>query len=251
MPSHLAFVRWSKKLEYWLYKAVYDNFHKHCFIGDQPFFSKKTLRPAKELELAHPLIKFEVLKILERYEELTPFQVMSPDQESLSNDDKWKFFFLKCANITFKKNAQMMPQTMAIIDKYPEIISAYLSILGPHKTLEKHCGPWSGILRAHLGVVIPLPADPAKKPHIIVDGLRYEWKEGEVVFFDDTYEHEAHNPTDEIRVVLFMDVLRPMSFPYNWLNRFILSVAILFPYIWIPYFRHKKWEKQFHGGKNA
>jgi ornithine lipid ester-linked acyl 2-hydroxylase len=241
-------LKWSRNIELKLHNAVFDRFRKHSLIGNQPFFSKESLRPAKELELAHLQIKAEVLKILERYKELTPFQVMSPDQESLSNDDRWKFFFLKCANIKFKKNAQMMPQTMAVIDKYPEIVSAYLSILAPHKSLPPHAGPWPGVLRAHLGVLIPAGK---QKPHIIVDGFRYEWKEGEVVYFDDTYEHEAHNPTNEIRVVLFMDVLRPMSFPYNWVNRFILSIAILFPYIWIPYFRHKKWEKQFHKGKNG
>ena len=67
------------------------------------------------------------------------------------------------------------------------------------------------------------------------------------MFFDDTYLHEAHNPTDSIRVVLFMDVLRPMFHPYDWINRCILSVIWLFPYVWVPYFRHKKWEKEFHG----
>ena len=245
-----AFVLLSRRVEFWLYNAVFRVFHNRCLIGDHPFFSKKTLRPAKELEAAHPQIKEEVLKILERYEELTPFQTMSPDQEHLSNDDKWKFFFLKCANIKFRKNVALMPQTMAIVDKYPEIVSAYLSILAPHKSLPMHRGPWSGVLRAHLGVVVPVPADASKKPHLIVDGLRYEWKEGEVVFFDDTYEHEAHNPTDEIRVVLFLDVLRPLPWPYAMLNRLILSAALLFPYIWIPYFRHKKWEKTFHAPHN-
>ena len=35
------------------------------------------------------------------------------------------------------------------------------------------------------------------------------WREGEIVIFDDTIEHEAWNPTQELRVVLIFDVWRP------------------------------------------
>jgi beta-hydroxylase len=146
---------------------------------------------------------------------------MSPDQEFLSDDDRWKFFFLKCVNIRFKKNCALMPETMKVIDRCPEIIAAYLSILAPGKTLPPHEGPWSGVLRAHLGVIVPKAKSLPHNPHIIVDGQRYDWSEGKVVYFDDTYTHEAHNPTDGIRVVLFLDVIRPMSPPWSWINRFI------------------------------
>ena len=236
-----------KWLEYWLSTAIFRKFHENCLIGDHPFFDKRFLRAANRLEAGHPIIKGEVLQLLKRYDELTPFQTMSPDQESLSNDDRWKFFFLKCAAFRFKKNIRLMPKTMQIIDRYPEIISAYLSILAPGKSLPIHRGPWSGLLRAHLGVIIPPPNSSGIGPHIIVGGQRYEWREGEAVFFDDTYEHEAHNPTDGIRVILFMDVIRPMPFRWHLLNKFIISAIWLFPYFWVPYFRHKKWEKKFHG----
>ena len=236
-----------KRLELWLYTAVYRAFHENSLLGDKPFFDTSHFAPAPDLVSNFPAIKGEVLKILERYDELAPFQTMSPDQEPLTDGDGWKFFFLKCAAIRFKKNCALMPKTMRIIDRHPEIISAYLSILAPHRTLPPHEGPWSGVLRAHLGVVIPKAKTNKDKPHIIVGGIKYYWEEGEVVFFDDTYTHEAHNPTDELRVVLFMDVLRPMKSPWSWLNRFVLSVVWMFPYVWVPYFRHKKWERQFHG----
>ena len=236
-----------KRLEAWLYKKLYRAFHENCLIGDKPFFDKSLLEATGPLESSHPIIRQETLKILERYEELTPFQTMSPDQEFLSDDDRWKFFFLKCVNIRFKKNCALMPETMKVIDRCPEIIAAYLSILAPGKTLPPHEGPWSGVLRAHLGVIVPKAKSLPHNPHIIVDGQRYDWSEGKVVYFDDTYTHEAHNPTDGIRVVLFLDVIRPMSPPWSWINRFILSVVWLFPYVWVPYFRHKKWEKKFHG----
>ena len=235
---------WMKFLEVRLHYAVFDKFRRNSIHGDKPFFDKRLLGATGDLEEGYPVIRAEVDKLMRRYDELTPFQTMSPDQEGLSDDDRWKFFFLKCAGIKFRKNIALMPQTMEIIGRHKQIVSAYLSILAPHKSLPPHQGPWSGVLRAHLGVIIPQQG--RHRCHIVVAGQRYDWKEGEVVFFDDTYTHEAHNPTDNVRVVLFMDVLRPMFHPYDWINRCILSVIWLFPYVWVPYFRHKKWERGFH-----
>jgi aspartyl/asparaginyl beta-hydroxylase (cupin superfamily) len=35
------------------------------------------------------------------------------------------------------------------------------------------------------------------------------WREGELLIFDDSIEHEAWNRSDEIRVVLLFDIWRP------------------------------------------
>ena len=44
--------------------------------------------------------------------------------------------------------------------------------------------------------------------YIIDGGQRYDWKEGEDVLFDDTFQHAVWNKTNETRVVLFCDVFR-------------------------------------------
>jgi aspartyl/asparaginyl beta-hydroxylase (cupin superfamily) len=36
-----------------------------------------------------------------------------------------------------------------------------------------------------------------------------EWREGEIVLFDDSIEHEAWNSSAEPRIVLIFDVWRP------------------------------------------
>jgi beta-hydroxylase len=48
--------------------------------------------------------------------------------------------------------------------------------------------------------------------YILVDGDRHSWGDGEYVFFDETYTHEAHNKSDQHRIVLFADVRCPMCF---------------------------------------
>jgi aspartyl/asparaginyl beta-hydroxylase (cupin superfamily) len=57
-------------------------------------------------------------------------------------------------------------------------------------------------------------------PLIVPDGCRYRvgfehrrWRVGETLVFDDTIEHEAHNDSDELRVVLIFDLWNPLLEP--------------------------------------
>ena len=45
------------------------------------------------------------------------------------------------------------------------------------------------------------------------------WRPGEVFVFDDTYEHEVWNDTDEERVILLFDFDRPMRWWGRTVNR--------------------------------
>ena len=56
-------------------------------------------------------------------------------------------------------------------------------------------------------------------------GERYFWKNGEAVLFDDTFLHEACNESDQVRVVLFLDLARKMPWPLALLNRLFLWIA--------------------------
>jgi len=226
----------------WIEKLLHKPFHKHSLLGDKKFFDPHSIPVGKDLEDNFGDIQAEIKEILKRYDGFAPFQSISTNQTYISNDDKWRMFFFKAAGVKFKRNRQFAPKTMAILDKYPEVISAYISVLGPLKMLNPHNGPWSGILRMHLGVVVP----GNKKCTLINGGEVYCWEEGKTVLFDDTYEHVAINDTHELRAVLFLDIMRPLPQPWKFINWFILRASILFPYVWIPYFRHKKWEKVFY-----
>ena len=81
------------------------------------------------------------------------------------------------------------------------------SLLEPGAKIKPHYGPLRGIVRLHVG--LDTPNDP--ECYILVDGKRYHWKDGEIVIFDDTYEHQVHNNTDKARMVLFCDVQRPLA----------------------------------------
>ena len=223
-------------------KLLKKPFHKHSLWGDKKFYDPQLHPITHELESNFPAIQAEVKELLKRYDEFANFQSISPDQTYISNDDRWRMFFFKAAGVSFGKNKQLCPVAMSIVDKHKDVISAYISVLGARKLLNPHEGPWSGILRMHLGVVVP----EYQMCSLHNGGEVYFWEEGKCVLFDDTYTHMAFNDTDSIRAVLFLDIMRPLPQPWKAINWAILRLSILFPYIWIPYFRHKKWEKQFY-----
>ena len=85
-------------------------------------------------------------------------------------------------------------------------------------------GVTKGILRSHLGLIIPKDRE---KCRIRVDDTITPWKEGEIFVFDDTYEHEVWNETDEERVILLFDFDRPMKFAGRVLNTTFLNIMKL------------------------
>ena len=104
---------------------------------------------------------------------------------------------------------------MALLEAIPEVKGAMFAMLPPGARLVKHRDPYAGSLRYHLGLTTPND----DKCFINVDGESYSWRDGEAVMFDETYIHYAENETDENRIVLFLDVKRPVKFILvDWFN---------------------------------
>ncbi len=81
-----------------------------------------------------------------------------------------------------------------------------------------------GILRSHLGLIIPKDRE---KCRIRVGDEICVWQPGEIFVFDDTYEHEVWNDTDEERVILLFDFDRPMRLWGRALNSGFLKLMKL------------------------
>jgi len=63
--------------------------------------------------------------------------------------------------------------------------------------------------------------------------------------FDDTFEHAAWNDTDETRVVLFVDFVRPLRQPVKALNQLVIKAIGFSPFIQDARRRHEDWERRF------
>ncbi|KAL3816054.1 hypothetical protein ACHAXA_010359 [Cyclostephanos tholiformis] len=80
------------------------------------------------------------------------------------------------------------------------------SCLSPRTHIKPHCGPTNLRWTAHLGLVIPNSASDCR---IRVRDDWYSWQVGKIFLFDDSYEHEVRNDTDDARVVLLIRLWHP------------------------------------------
>lgn len=187
------------------------------------FFPTDELPWTKTLEQAYPDIRRELDHLLERRAAIPGFEKISQMQAALSNDERWRTYFLQVYGWTIPKSRQQCPRTWEALRQVPGMSLAMFSILEPGKRLRPHMGPHKGVLRYHLGLKVP-STDPARCGIRVGEELR-GWAEGQSLLFDDTALHEAWNETDEERVVLFIDVPRPLPRGLYAFNQAIYGAA--------------------------
>ncbi|MEZ4456278.1 MAG: aspartyl/asparaginyl beta-hydroxylase domain-containing protein [Gemmatimonadales bacterium] len=211
-------------------------------IPDQPFFDPAAFPWTATLERNYPLIRSELDRILLRHSALPNFQDISPDQKHLTSDDGWKTFFFYAYGFRAEENCARCPDTARVLAEIPGMKTAFFSILSPGKKIPPHRGPFKGVIRAHLGVRIP---EPAGQCGIRVGSETRHWREGKVMVFDDTFDHEAWNLTDGIRVVLFIDIVRPLSWPMRWVNGAVIKAIGWSPFVRNAADNYQAWEREF------
>ena len=81
---------------------------------------------------------------------------------------------------------------------------AYVSRMRAGTHIRAHTGPTNLRVRCHLGIRTP-QGDCA----IRVEDKTRRWEEGKCLVFDDHFEHEAWNHTEEDRIVLIVDLWHP------------------------------------------
>jgi beta-hydroxylase len=212
-------------------------------VGNPPIYDNAVFPWTTEIEREWRAIRTELDRVLLRKEDLPGFHEISADVATISQDRGWKTFLLSGYGFKSDANIKRCPQTWRVCQKIPGLITVMFSILEPGKHLPPHRGPYNGVLRLHLGLIVP---EPREQLGIRVEKEVYRWKEGEAVVFDDAYEHEAWNRTPHTRVVLFVDFVKPMRFPGNFLNWLLLHLAVFTPFIREGTENHKAWEKRFY-----
>lgn len=216
---------------------------KYAKFGNPPVYDNATFPWSNEIEKAWPEIRTELDRVLLRQSELPAFQEISTDVKTISTDKNWKTFFLIGFGVKSEQNIQACPKTWAAVQKIPNLKTAMFSIFEPGKHLPPHRGPYNGVLRLHVGMIVPEQSD---RLAIRVKDQICHWHEGKALIFDDAYEHEAWNHTDKTRVVLFVDFVKPTRFPANVVNWMLMNLAVFTPFIREGLDNHKEWEKRFY-----
>ena len=137
-----------------------------------------------------------------------PGRLFQPESERIDRTGEWDVAFLYERGRRHDEALAACPVTASAIESRATVRAMagliYVSRMRPGTHIEAHRGPTNLRLRCHLGLVIP-DGDCA----IRVGDQTRRWETGRCMVFDDHFEHEAWNHTDEDRIVLIVDVWHP------------------------------------------
>ena len=146
--------------------------------------------------------------------EMVPY-VQYPDRvplrqwRELNKNRDWTAIHLLKDGSPVEINAGHCPRTMEAIGHMdqPRVPGAspvaMFSLLAPRTRIPAHTGVANTRLVCHLPLIVPPDCG------FRVGATTREWRVGEAFVFDDSIEHEAWNDSDELRVVLIIDVWPP------------------------------------------
>lgn len=188
----------------------------HHFAGSQHFVD------------AWQTLRDEALAIGNTLADVPRFHELMAQQAEISANDgrDWRMFVVKAYGVPMHKNMARCPALTALVDANPDVLSASLSFLAPHKHIPAHRGPFKGVIRYYLGLSIPLAADGRPATVLRIAGTDYRIGNGEYLLWDDTYTHEVWNRSDEVRIALLLDIRRRgMPFDMELLTRLLISAV--------------------------
>lgn len=214
---------------------------KASLISSDPFLDPQQFEWVSDIESQWSAIRQELNTILERPHDLPNFQDISKDQYSITQDNLWKTYMLYAFGMKSYKNCARCSQTTRLIEAIPGMKTAFFSILMPGKQIPEHRGLYKGLVRYHLALKVP---ENASGYGIRVGHETRHWEEGKSLVFDDTYPHSAWNDTDETRAVLFLDFVRPLKQPTNFINQFIIQCIAWSPYIQDNKENFQRWDER-------
>jgi aspartyl/asparaginyl beta-hydroxylase (cupin superfamily) len=184
-------------------------------LVEREFHSRRRFPWIEQLEAATEDIAAELAIVMaaERAE-LVPYIQYSEHEplaqwRALNQSADWTAIHLLQNGQRVDANAEHCPQTMALLDRLdqPKIRgagpNAMFSLLAPKTAIPPHVGVNNSRLVCHLPLIVP------EGCWFRVGAETRHWRRGEALVFDDTIEHEALNPSDQLRVVFIFDVWHP------------------------------------------
>lgn len=171
---------------------------------------------AKRLEASFAAIREEAIRVWTEGQRLQDFLELSDSarlEDYLRGDGvtpAWEAFFFYRHGHRFDANHSLCPRTSEVLESIelcrieeqaPEIC---FSVLKPRSHIMPHYGVTNVRLVMHLPLLVP--PDCALN---LIDVGEHHWQEGKLMMFDDTFQHEAWNRSDETRIVLLMDCWNP------------------------------------------
>jgi ornithine lipid ester-linked acyl 2-hydroxylase len=196
--------------------------------GDRTFYPLADYPWTKDIEREWRVMQQELQALLEAKQTKIPeFKDLSREQEKITQGE-WRTFMLYAYGYEVAANCAICPETARIVKRIPGMTTALFSVLAPGAHITPHRGPYKGVLRYHLALIVP--------PDEMSCGIRVgsdiqHWREGESMVFDDTHDHAAWNESDQTRAVLFVDFARGLPFPLHQVNRSMIKLIGASPFV--------------------
>ncbi|MFO7552572.1 MAG: aspartyl/asparaginyl beta-hydroxylase domain-containing protein [Haliea sp.] len=184
-------------------------------LPQRAFYERGEFTWAAGLEAHTDAIRAELLGLMGGAELFEPYLESDPTRPRL-NDSRnfdsmdWSACYLWREGTLVEEVASRCPRTMAALAAVPLCIipgqmpSVLFSSLAPGARIEPHHGAVNSRLICHLPLLVPQNCGELR-----VGNDSRPWREGELLVFDDSVEHEAWNQSNETRVVLLFDIWRP------------------------------------------
>ena len=185
-------------------------------LPDAPYHDPFLQPWARRLSDAYELIRDEAIGLLDKdgvFESFLQFGPNANRADYVSGagvKPSWDAFFFYRHGQRFDDNHQRCPGTSQVLEdielcrikaQAPEVC---FSLLAPGSHIMAHYGVTNSRLVMHLPLRIP--ADCALN---VIDAGPHHWQEGRLMMFDDTFQHEAWNRSEEQRLILLMDCWNP------------------------------------------
>lgn len=209
-----------EKLSDLLRRGLNTVFYRYLGGDRRPVFleTEESYPELLRIDAAYDEIRGELMAILPSRAQIPRYHDLDEAQRGISAADEreWRVLFVRMHNVREKElpNSEFCRRTGAVVDRIPNVLQAFFSILEPGKSVPSHNGPYLGYLRYHTAFVVPADAPPTLR----VKDRYHTWQERGSLLFDDSWNHEVQNDSDGVRVVLIVDVLRPMPWPLHLLN---------------------------------
>ena len=164
-----------------------------------------------------------------------------PDYVISESNKPWRVYTFRFFGIKHLLNCRICPETSKLLSSIPNLISADFSCLPGNTVIKPHRGFTKMVLRVHLGLVVP------KDCGIRVGNERKKWEQGKLLIFDDSYEHEAWNNSDEDRFILMLDIANPhWDYSADEINKYKIE-NLSDPYM-LSMFPKEKWMQFYTKG---
>ncbi|MES2782055.1 MAG: aspartyl/asparaginyl beta-hydroxylase domain-containing protein [Pseudomonadota bacterium] len=182
-------------------------------LPQRQFYERDEFPWLADIETAVPEMQAELRAVLADGADFAPYVEANSDRpranNPLINDPKWGAFYFWRDGEIVPENAARAPATMHALEHAPMPLIdqrspiALWSLLKPDTHIQPHHGLLNTRLICHIPLIVPHSCA------IRVGNETRSWREGEALIFDDSFEHEAWNKSDETRVILLFEIWRP------------------------------------------